>query len=232
MTPVPPPTLRAAARFDPQPEKRLSVRVLRAANRIFFRTYHRLTVYSPPQIPARRAAILICNHTSGLDPFLLQTACNRVIIWMMAKEYYEIRPLRPFFEAVEAIPVDRAARDVTAMRLALRALQDGRVLGIFPEGRISAIRGQLLPFQPGVAQMAIKTGVPVYPAFLDGTQYGVASMGAAFASRQEATLRFGPAVEFDRSSTARPVLDAATVKMQAAIESLRGKRPVFLPATK
>ena len=229
MTPVNPPTSRAdahaKARFDPHPEKKLSIRLLKAADLLFCRAYHRLTVYSPPRLPARGPAILICNHTSGLDPVLIQSVCKRVIVWMMAKEYYEIRPLRPFFEVVEAIPVDRTARDTSAMRSALRALQDGRILGIFPEGRISTVKGQLLPFQSGVAQMAIKTGAAVYPAFLNGTQYGVSDMAAAFVHRQEATLRFGPPVEFDRSSTSRPVLDAATAKMQTAIESLRGIPP-------
>ena len=194
---------------------------MKAANVLFARIYHRLTVITPPPLPAKGPAILVCNHTSGLDPLLIQSVCKRVIVWMMAREYYEIRPLKPFFQLLEAIPVDRASRDTGAMRSALRALQEGRILGIFPEGRISTVKGQLLPFQTGVAQMAIKLKIPVYPAFLNGTQYGVSDMVPAFTHRQEATLRFGPAVEFDRSSTSRESLEAATAKLQAAVNLLR-----------
>jgi 1-acyl-sn-glycerol-3-phosphate acyltransferase len=212
---------KGASHFDARPEQKLSIRVLKAVDVLFCRIYHDLTVRTPSPLPLRGPAILICNHTSGLDPVLIQSVCPRVIVWMMAKEYYEIRPLKPFFKLLEAIPVDRAARDTGSMRSALRALQDGRLLGIFPEGRISTIKGELLSFQSGVAQIAIKTGVPVYPVFLDGTQYGVSNMAPAFIHRQRATLRFGPAVEFDRSSTSREALEAATAKLREAVESLR-----------
>jgi 1-acyl-sn-glycerol-3-phosphate acyltransferase len=231
MTPATPPTLRSGARapaehFDPNPEKKLSLRLMKAADVIFCRIYHRLTVLAPPHLPSKGAAILICNHTSGLDPVMIQSVCKRVIVWMMAKEYYEIKPLKPFFKMLEAIPVDRGSRDTAAMRLALRALQDGRILGIFPEGRISTTRGTMLPFQSGVAQLAIKTGVPIYPAFLDGTQYGVSDMAAAFVGRQESTLRFGGAITIDRSSASRESLEAATATLHSAVESLRKPKNV------
>ena len=212
---------KSAAHFDSNPETKLSIRVMKAADVLFSRIYHNLTVLTPPPLPATGPGILICNHTSGLDPILIQSICKRVIVWMMAQEYYEIRPLKPFFRLLEAIPVDRKSRDSGAMRSALRALQDGRLLGIFPEGRISAVKGQLLPFQTGVAQLAIKLKVPVYPAFLDGTQYGVSDMVTAFTRRQQATIRFGPAVEFDRTSTSRESLEAATAKLTATVEALR-----------
>ena len=90
---------------------------------------------------------------------------------MMASEYYKIKAMKWMYELIEAIPVDRSGRDMAATRAALRALGKGHVLGIFPEGKIAPNR-ELLPFQSGVAMLAIKTKVPVYPAFLDGTQRG------------------------------------------------------------
>ena len=207
-------------RFNPHPERRLPVKALRAFNVLLCRCYHRLTVLSPPQLPKTGPAILICNHTSGLDPFLLQSVCSRVIVWMMAKEYYEIPALKPMFRMLEAIPVDRSARDAAAVRGAFRALQEGRIVGIFPEGRISTQRGQLLPFQPGVAQIAIKTGAPVFPAFLNGTQYGVSDMAPVFLRGQEATVRFGAAVDFDRLSRGHDVSNTVVTKLQEAVSRL------------
>jgi 1-acyl-sn-glycerol-3-phosphate acyltransferase len=101
----------------------------------------------------------------------------------------------------------------------MRGLRNGQILGIFPEGKIESTR-ELLPFQTGVAMMAMKTGVPVFPAYLDGTQRG-RKMLAAFLLPQRATVAFGDEVVFDRRSDDRDALVAATAAMQRAIESLR-----------
>lgn len=195
--------------------------MLAAVNRLLSRGYHKLELRSPPCVPRSGAAILICNHTSGLDPLLIQSTLNRVVVWMMAKEFYDIPWLNPIFRTIEAIPVERSGRDMAATRAAMRALHTGRLLGIFPEGRIENTR-QLLPFQTGVALMAIKTGVPVFPAYLDGTQRRQ-TMLQAFLHRHEATLAYGPEVQFDRSGTDRGTLERATAAMQQAVEALRLK---------
>ena len=122
-----------------------------------------------------------------------------------------------------ARPVDRGARETSSVRAALRHLKEGQVLGIFPEGRI-AETDDLLPFQNGVASMAIKMKVPVYPAYLDGTQRRK-SMITSFLFPNRATLAFGPPVEFDRSSSSKENLDLATAKIKAAVEALRGTHP-------
>jgi 1-acyl-sn-glycerol-3-phosphate acyltransferase len=202
-----------------RPEDRLPLRMLRAVNVVFTRIYHHVEVRSPCHFPARGPAILVCNHTSGLDPLLLQAPCNRLITWMMAAEYFEVRPLAPIFRLLGVIPVERSKRDSASLRAALRALENGHILGIFPEGRIETSR-DLLPFQTGVALIAIKTGAPVFPAYLDGTQRGK-EMVPAFLTPNHVTLRFGPAIDFDRSSTEREALDAATERIRNAISALR-----------
>lgn len=210
------------AEKEPQknPETTLSVRILKAGNRFFTRWYHRLKVQNDCPLPADGPAILVCNHVSALDPLLIQSAIRkRLVIWMMAKEYYNVPVLGLIFRAVHTITVERSGRDLTATRAALRALENGRILGIFPEGRIET-SSDLLPFQTGVALMAIKAGVDVYPAYLDGTQRGK-EMVAAVISPNKARLTFGPKVEFDRSSTGKQALEEATDKIRAAIEGLR-----------
>ena len=74
-------------------------------------------------MPRRGAAILVCNHVSGLDPMLIQSLVPRLIVWMMAKEYYDLKALAWFYEAVEAIPVQRSGRDLAATRAALACWQ-------------------------------------------------------------------------------------------------------------
>ena len=214
------PAAAAPRKPDRSPEKTLGIRLLHLADKLLARVWHHTIVLRQHRLPATGAAILVCNHTSGLDPLLIQSVVDRVIIWMMAKEYYDIKALTWVFRAIEAIPVERSGRDTTSLRAALRHLKDGRVLGVFPEGRIENSR-ELMPFQTGVALMAIKTGVPVYPAFLDGTQRNKTMLGG-FLWPNRATLAFGPPVQFDRSGTDRETLEAATASIKAAVEALRG----------
>jgi 1-acyl-sn-glycerol-3-phosphate acyltransferase len=197
--------------------------MLRGVNRLFCTVFHQLTVMAPPQLPRSGPAILVCNHTSGLDPLLLQGTINRVIVWMMAKEYYEMAALRWFFETIEAIPVSRNGRDSAATRAALRALEHGNILGIFPEGRISPDRN-FLPFQTGVAMMAIKTKMPVYPAYLDGSQRGL-EMIDGFKQSCRANLRFGPVINLPDGDTSRPALEMGTETIQNVMADLRRQTP-------
>jgi 1-acyl-sn-glycerol-3-phosphate acyltransferase len=167
----------------------------------------------------RGRAILVSNHISGLDPVLIQSVCHRLVVWMMAKEYYDIKLLSWIFRQVEAIPVHRSGRDAVATRSAMRALQLQRVLGVFPEGRIEDT-GEVLDFQTGAALMAIHTGATVYPVAIVGSQEGK-EMGECFLYRQSAIVNFGAPVQFDRGSTSREALDNATRLIRAAVMSLR-----------
>jgi 1-acyl-sn-glycerol-3-phosphate acyltransferase len=197
------------------------VRLLLTMGRVYSRWYHHARVLGECPLPADGPAILVCNHISGVDPVLVQSASPRLVAWMMAKEYYELRALKWFFKRIGAISVQRSGRDLTATRAALRALEQGRILGVFPEGKIS-LTDDVLPFQTGVALMAIKTGVPVYPAYLEGTQRGREMLGA-FAVPCRAMLTFGGAVEFDRSGVSHEALGAATERIREAVMELRAK---------
>ena len=128
-----------------------------------------------------------------LDPVLIQAACSRLIVWMMAGEYYNMPVVRHVFRAVQAIPVNRSGKDLAATRAAFRVLDRGMVLGIFPEGRLSPTY-DLLPFQTGVAMMARKTGVKIYPAGLEGTHRGD-SAARSFAIPHRAAIAFGNPLE-------------------------------------
>lgn len=190
---------------------------VRGLNYVYTRVFHQTQVVAPCGLPARGSAILVCNHTSGLDPLLLQASTRRIIVWMMAREYFEIRALKWFFELVDAIPVDRSGKDLSATRDALRALQSGRVLGVFPEGRIEETE-DLLPFQTGAAMLARRAQCPVYPAYLTGTQRRKGMLNA-FTRSQRVTLTFGPRVELSESED-KSDLQADTRSIESAIRKL------------
>jgi 1-acyl-sn-glycerol-3-phosphate acyltransferase len=199
-------------------ERRLIVRAAHPFVRTFCTLFHDLKVLTPSPIPAVGGGILVCNHTSSLDPVLLQAAVPRVITWMMAKEYDRF-PIRWFFRAIEPILVERSGRDMAATRAALRALKDGKILGLFPEGKIETTH-RLLEFQTGVALLALKSGAPVYPAYLDGTQR-CTGMIEGLLKPHQVTLAFGPPVDLETNGEeGREALESATERIRAAVAAL------------
>lgn len=189
------------------------------------RTYHETTALSPCRLPSTGPAILVSNHTSSIDPLLLQAFSPRLIRWMMAKEYFDFKPLRWLFDTVGVILVERSGRDMAATRAAMRALEQGYVLGVFPEGRIETT-GDLLPFQSGIGLLAIKTRAPVFPAFIDGTQRR-REMVEAFLRPSTGTVAFGREINLKDLNDSRKSIEEATRRIQGAIERLKdcgGKR--------
>ncbi len=154
---MPPPADASLGR----PEKSTLVRCLRSFTSIYSRIYHSLKIESPCQIPRTGPAILVSNHTSGLDPLLLQTGCPRLARWMMAREYFDQTGLQWLYKLVGAIPVQRTGYDTAATRAAIRALQNGLLLGVFPEGKIESTP-DLIPFQQGIGLLALRTAPPSF----------------------------------------------------------------------
>lgn len=199
-------------------EQQLVVRIGKRFVRAYSSYFHDLKVLTPWHVPPAGGAILVCNHTSSLDPVFLQAVSPRLITWMMAREYAYMFGVRWFFEAIEPILVERSGRDMAATRAALRGLRDGKLLGIFPEGRIESSR-DLLEFQTGVALLAMKSGAPVYPAYVDGTMRRK-GMVEAYLTPNRVTAAFGLEVQFDRKHDGRQSLEAATERIKDAVAAL------------
>jgi 1-acyl-sn-glycerol-3-phosphate acyltransferase len=161
---------RAARRSAPLHEIRGPLRLLYRSFQAYCGLWHQLRTEGYAPLPETGPAILIANHTCGIDHMLLQAASRRLLGFMVAREYYESPWLRGICSYVGCIPVNRDGRDLAAIRAALRALGQGRVLPIFPEGRIVPASGRRLgEMRPGSAYLAIRAGVPVVPAYILGT---------------------------------------------------------------
>ncbi len=186
------------------------MRVLHAVNRLLCRGYHHVNVAGGPlRVPRVGPMMIVSNHISGLDPLLIQSVIARPIVWMMAREYYQIAALKWVFESIRAIPVSRDGKDSTALRAALRALDNGCLLGLFPEGKIS-LTPEVQPFQTGAAMIALRSGVPVLPVYQTGTPRGQEIIEAVLLPQQVA-IRFGRPIdlkaEFGRSKDLQPPSD-------------------------
>ena len=115
--------------------------------------------------------------------------------FMIAKEYYDWPLIHPACKLVGCIPVNRDGRDLQATRAALRVLKGGRVLPIFPEGRITPTSGRELgEFLPGAAFIAVRAGVPVIPAYIRGTPE-TNQIGPSLSTPSRAYVTFGNPID-------------------------------------
>ncbi|HYN69675.1 MAG TPA: (d)CMP kinase [Candidatus Eisenbacteria bacterium] len=117
-------------------------------------------------IPRRGPLIVAANHASSADPvligaFLIQTL-GRPLNWLGKRELVEMPLIGWFMRRVPIHPVDRATADLEAFRVAMRILESGNILAVFPEGTRSE-DGRLQAAKDGVALLALRSGAPVLP---------------------------------------------------------------------
>jgi 1-acyl-sn-glycerol-3-phosphate acyltransferase len=135
--------------------------------RLFGRVWHRCTSNGPCPLPATGPAIVIANHPGHCDPCFLLAHSPRVLNFLHAREYYNVPLLRQLFRQFGCIPVGRDGRDGVGARRALRWLEEGGVLAIFPEGEISSV-ARVAGQKPkdGAAFLALRSRAPVFPAYI------------------------------------------------------------------
>ena len=131
-------------------------------------TLFKIRIVGQENVPFRGPALLVANHMSHIDGFLINACIQRFIRFMVWKPYYELKVLNWFFKLAKAIPVGTGGpRDVVAsIRAARKELEEGHMVCIFAEGAISRT-GNLLPFRRGLERIVDGLDVPVIPVHLD-----------------------------------------------------------------
>ena len=144
---------------------------------IIFKLLFRLKVTGQENIPQDGPFIIVANHSSLLDPVILGVSIKPKIIFVAAAYLFEIRWLGYLLRKANSIPVQRE-NDIKAIKQSLKILQQGGVLGIFPEGGIDRQKNNL-PVRAGAAYLATKVGVPIVPIKIKGADK-VLPRGAKF----------------------------------------------------
>jgi 1-acyl-sn-glycerol-3-phosphate acyltransferase len=196
---------------------------------VYVRVWQGCRHSGPAPLPKCGPAILYTNHTCSADPAFLDAGCVRPLSFILAEEYYNITWLRWLFDYLGCVTAKRDGRDVTAARQALRRLEQGRVLCLFPEGGLSnAGRQRLRPGKVGLAWLALRSGAPVFPGLIVGGPQTGDLLPAWLSPFGRARVIFGPAVDlsaFRDRPLSRKVLEEVTALCMHKLVELRGRKP-------
>jgi len=185
---------------------------------------YRLEKSGLERIPDEGAALIVANHVSFVDALIIAAACRRPVRFVMDHRIFSTPVLSFVFRTGKAIPIASAKEDPAMMERAFaevaKALREGDVVAIFPEGRITD-NGEMVPFRPGLKRILEETPVPVVPMALRGLWGSFFSRKDGAAMRKPWRLRpfakIGLAVGY-----LVPATQAAPEVLQARVSELRG----------
>ncbi len=191
-------------------------------------------------IPEDGAAILAGNHLSFSDSVFLPLVVRRRITFLAKSDYFtgtgiKGRLIKWFMSGVGQVPVDRSGGSASEAALAtgLRILQEGQLLGIYPEGTRSP-DARLYRGKTGVARMALEAGVPVIPCAMINS-HEIQPPGKIFPRLQRIKIAIGVPLDFSRyegMSGDRFVLRSMTDEIMYELMQLSGQEYVDLYAAR
>ncbi len=193
-----------------------------------FRLQWRIDDEGREHIPGTGAAILAPNHVSFCDSLFMPLVVHRRVTFVAKAEYFDSWKTAWFFRAAGQIPMRREGGSASerALATARDVLNDGGILGIYPEGTRSP-DGRLYRGHTGVARLALGCGVPVIPVGLVGTTDVQARGSNIMRPFRRVTIRFGEPLDLSRfqgeSATDPLTLRAVTDELMFEIRRLSGQ---------
>jgi 1-acyl-sn-glycerol-3-phosphate acyltransferase len=161
---------------------------------LVFRTLWPLRIEGAENIPRQGSAIIVCNHLSMIDPFVVGYSAGRLVNFMAKQELFGVPFVGFWIRRLGAFPVDRSRRDPASLRTALTLLKGGQLLGMFPEGTRST-SGEMLELRAGAARLAARTQTPIIPAAVLNTNHALPPK--KFIHPARIGIRFGKPFELD-----------------------------------
>lgn len=170
--------------------KHTFLRIVRAIARVVLRVIARIEIIG--DIPGRESNFIIAaNHVGRLEAFLVILLADRDdVVLILAEKYKKYAFWRYVADKVDGIWVNRFDADFAALRAVLKRLQSGDVVAVAPEGTRSPTEA-LLPGKPGAAYLAAKSGLPVIPIGVVGTEDRVVKYRLKRLRKLDITVRVG-----------------------------------------
>lgn len=136
---------------------------------IICRVYLRLRIVDAHKIPKTGTYILAPSHRSTLDIPVAAATTRRRLMYMGKDSMWKFKPIGSFLTALGSFPVTRGSADLEALKRCIAVLERGDPLVLFPEG--TRHRGRIIePLFDGAAFIAYKTGVPIIPVGIAGSE--------------------------------------------------------------
>ncbi len=132
-----------------------------------FKFYYNPKIIGKENIPKEGPLIFVGNHMHVMDQNAVILCNKRPVRYMAKKEYFDGK-FAWFFKASGCISVNRSIKDEAAVEEALKELEEGGCVGLFPEGTRNKTDAFLLPFKFGAVSMAKKTKATLVPFGVSG----------------------------------------------------------------
>jgi len=193
----------------------------RALYQLAYILLFRIRAVGVERVPRRGGVLLAANHQSFLDPPAVGMALPRQMHFMARASLFRWPLAAWALHGQHAVPLARGAGDLSAMRLAVDLLREGRGLVLFPEGTRTP-DGEVGEFKPGFATVAARARVPVVPAAVDGG-FEVWPRWQRVPRPGRVCVAYGEPLEPPQSNKASCVAAAAEVRRRvvALLESIR-----------
>lgn len=192
----------------------------------------RISTSGTEHIPLSGPAVIATNHVGYLDFTFVGYAARerkRLVRFMAKQEVFEHPIAGPLMRGMKHIPADRFGRTELAIERSVDAVQNGEIVGMFPEGTISR---SFVPRigKTGAARIAMKAGAPLIPGAVWGSQR-ILTKGRPknFERGVDISVDFGPPLEYGDGDDPQSVTDALMVRITELVSIAEKRYPVHPP---
>lgn len=204
-------------------ERSLLWKSLQAIARIWTTLQFELKTYDIKNVPKTGGVMLVCNHQSNLDPIVVAVHLRRPVSYMAKKELFDKPGLGWLCRALNGFPVERGTADIAALRQAIRRLEEGYALNLYPEGTRTQ-DGQIGTLQKGISLILRKSDCPVIPVAIDGSFQAWPGGRKLFASHPIHVL-YGKPMSF-KGMDADEILRVLDQTLRELLARLRREKPL------
>ena len=211
---------RGGATVSAPPVNRLYT-ILKVPSVAIARTMFRLESRDRENVPPAGPVLLVANHSSVLDPPLIGSATDRQLSFLAKAELFDLPLFGGLIRRLNARPIRREGADPSALRTAMRVLEDGGALLIFPEGTRGE-EGIIRSAKTGAGMLAVLSGAAVVPVFIQGSGRAW-PRGRTLPRPAKVTVTFGKAFRFEaeRGADRKRQYEIASREMMEAITRLK-----------
>ena len=200
--------------------------LMRFLSWILVNTLYRIDTEGLARIPEEGPALLVCNHVSYMDALIVAGSVRRPVRFVMYYKIFNIPLLRFIFRTAKAIPIAGHKENAQLLERAFeevdRALADGQLVCIFPEGGLTR-DGAIAPFRGGVERILARRPVPVIPLALRGLWGSVFSRRDTALGRSRLPRRFRSRIGFAVGDPL-PASETDVATLEQRVRALRGER--------